>query len=87
MVFFLMKLTCWCEKSIRTNKQKIKITGNYNKYSLEKEMATHSSVLAWKTPWAEKPGGLQSWGHKRVGYDLVTTTRTIVKYKRKQRMG
>ena len=29
---------------------------------MEKEMATHSSVLAWKSPWAEKPGGLQSMG-------------------------
>ena len=31
---------------------------------LEKEMATHSSTLAWKIPWAEEPGRLQSWGHK-----------------------
>ena len=31
---------------------------------LEKEMATHSSILAWEIPWTEKPGGLQSWGHK-----------------------
>ena len=30
--------------------------------SLEKEMATHSSILAWKIPWAEEPGGLQSIG-------------------------
>ena len=30
--------------------------------SLEKEMATHSSILAWKIPWAEEPGGLQSMG-------------------------
>ena len=30
--------------------------------SLEKEMATHSSILAWKIPWMEKPGGLQSMG-------------------------
>ena len=33
---------------------------------LEKEMATHSSTLAWKIPWTEKPGGLQSWGHKEL---------------------
>ena len=32
------------------------------KDSLEKEMAIHSSILAWKTPWTEKPGGLQSMG-------------------------
>ena len=36
---------------------------------LEKEMATHSSILAWKTPWMEEPGGLQSMGSQRVGYD------------------
>ena len=33
---------------------------------LEKEMATHSSILAWRIPWAEEPGGLQSMGSKRV---------------------
>ena len=33
---------------------------------LEKEMATHSSILAWKTPWTEKPGGLQ-WGRNESG--------------------
>ena len=32
--------------------------------SLEKEMATHSSILAWKIPWTEEPGELQSWDHK-----------------------
>uniref|UniRef100_A0A8B9WQW8 Uncharacterized protein n=1 Tax=Bos mutus grunniens TaxID=30521 RepID=A0A8B9WQW8_BOSMU len=36
---------------------------------LEKEMATHSSTLAWKTPWTEEPGGLQSTGSQRVGHD------------------
>ena len=36
---------------------------------LEKEMATHSSILAWKIPWVEEPGGLQSMGSKRVGHD------------------
>ena len=35
----------------------------------EKEMATHSSTLAWKTPWAEEPGRLQSMGSLRVGHD------------------
>ena len=33
----------------------------------EKGMATHSSILAWKTPWTEEPGGLPSLGSKRVG--------------------
>ena len=36
---------------------------------LEKEMATHSSILAWKIPWTEEPGGLQSMGSRRVGQD------------------
>ena len=35
---------------------------------LEKEMATHSSTLAWKIPWMEEPGGLQSMVSKRVGH-------------------
>jgi len=41
---------------------------------LEKEMATHSRVLAWKIPWTEEPGGLQSLGSQRVGDDRVTNT-------------
>ena len=36
---------------------------------LEKGMATHSSVLAWKIPWAEEPGGLQSMGSQEVGHN------------------
>ena len=36
---------------------------------LEEEMATYSSMLAWRIPWAEEPGGLQSMGSQRVGYD------------------
>ena len=38
-------------------------------YPLEKEMATHSSILAWRTPWTEEPGGLQSMGSQRVRQD------------------
>ena len=37
--------------------------------ALEKEMATHSSTLAWKIPWTEEPGRLQSMGSQRVGHD------------------
>ena len=33
---------------------------------LEKEMATHSSILAWRNPWTEEPGRLQSMGHKEL---------------------
>ena len=36
---------------------------------LEEEMATHSSVLAWRIPWTEEPGGLQSTGSQGLGYD------------------
>ena len=36
---------------------------------LEEEMATHSSILAWKIPWTEKLGGLQSMGSQRVRHD------------------
>ena len=36
---------------------------------LEKEMAIHSSILGWKIPWTEEPGGLQSMGLQRVGHD------------------
>ena len=36
---------------------------------LEKEMATHSSILAWRIPWMEEPSGLQSMGSQRVGRD------------------
>ena len=36
---------------------------------LEKEMATHSSIVAWKIPWTEEPGRLQTMGSQRVGHD------------------
>ena len=40
--------------------------------SLEKEMATHSRILAWKIPWTEETGGMQPIGSQRVGRDLAT---------------
>ena len=39
---------------------------------LEKEMATHSSILAWEIPWTEEPGGLWSTGWQRISHDLVS---------------
>ena len=39
---------------------------------LEKEMATHSSILTWEIPWTEEPGGIQSMGSQRSGYNLPT---------------
>ena len=41
---------------------------------LEKGMATHSSILSWRIPWTEEPGGLQSMGLQRVGQDWATKT-------------
>ena len=38
-------------------------------HALEKEMATHSSILVWRIPWMEEPGRLQSMGWQRVGHD------------------
>ena len=43
---------------------------------LEEGMATDSSILAWRIPWTEEPGGLQSVGLQRVGHDGVTNTHT-----------
>ena len=40
--------------------------------ALEKEMATHSSILAWEIPQTEEPGGLQSTGSQRIRHDLVS---------------
>ena len=47
-------------------------TFTFHFHSLEKAMAPHSSTLAWKIPWAEEPGGLQSMGSQRVGQNWVT---------------
>ena len=51
---------------------------------LKDSMATHSSILAWRIPWTEEPGGLQSMGSQRVGHDRTTKhTPTSVKWKLK----
>ena len=44
-------------------------TFTFHFHALEKEMATHSSTLAWRIPWTEGPGGLPSMGLHRVGHD------------------
>ena len=44
-------------------------TLTFHFHALEEEMATHSSVLAWRIPWTEEPGGLLSMGSHRVGHD------------------
>ena len=50
-------------------------------YPLEKEMATHSSILAWKIPWTEEPGRLLHTGSQRVGHAWVTDTHTHTRVK------
>ena len=45
------------------------LTRHLGKGGLEKEMATHCSILAWRVPWTEEPGGLQSMGLQRDGRD------------------
>ena len=47
------------------------------------EMATHSSILAWKIPLTEKPGGLQSMGLRKVGHDLMTKQQQILEIEKK----
>ena len=47
---------------------------------LEKEMTTHSSILAWEVPWTKEPGGLQSMGLQRGGHNLSTKQQQMHKY-------
>ena len=44
--------------------------------SLKKEMAIHSSILAWRIPWTEEPGGLSPWGHRELD-----TTEQLIQYR------
>ena len=55
---------CYCRRSKRR-----RFDPWIRKIPLEKGMATHSSVLAWRIPWTEEPGGLQSMGSQRVEHD------------------
>ena len=59
MVFYMKAVTIKCNK----------IISNDVKDNSEKAMAPHSSTLAWKIPWTEEPGGLQSMGSQRVGHN------------------
>ena len=47
---------------------------------LKKGMATHSSILAWRIPWKDEPGGLQSMGSQRVRHNWTTLTLTFTQY-------
>ena len=58
---------------IRLSMQEIRIQSLGRADALEKEMATHSSILAWRIPWVEEPGGVQSVESQRVGHDFMTS--------------
>ena len=58
---------------MQETKEKLGFHPWVGKIPLEKEMATHSSILAWRIPWTEGPGGLQSTRSQRVGHDSVTS--------------
>ena len=49
--------------------QETRVRSLGQEYPLEKERATHSGIIAWKIPWTEEPGRLQSVGLQRVGHD------------------
>ena len=71
--YFLAGLSRWFsakESASQCRRWRVGFLGQED--PLEKEMATYSSILAWKIPWTEEPGGLQSMGLQRVGHDLVT---------------
>ena len=59
-----------CSHGVATNRTRLSnFTFTFHSHALEKEMATHSSILAWKIPWTEEPGGLQFTGSKGVRHD------------------
>ena len=70
--------TIWCFLDGSTVKESANNAGDTRIWSLgledplDDEMATHSSILAWKIPWTEEPGGLQPMGWQRVGHDWAT---------------
>ena len=67
---------CWSLLRHLSAVQEIQVQSLSREDPLKKEMATHSSILAWRTPGTEDLGGLQSMGSQRVGYDWVTNTHT-----------
>ena len=71
--FFRASLVAQTVKRLPTmRKTQIRCLGRED--PLEKEMPTHSSTLAWKIPWTEEPGRLQSVGSQKVGHDSATSS-------------
>ena len=75
--YFGFRGAAWCHRkpgSLKCDGLGLVILFSYSLTSLmEKAMAPHSSTLAWKVPWTEGPGGLQSMGFRRVGHDWTTS--------------
>ena len=74
--FFSLQLgnipVCFPGSSVVKNplaRQKTQVSSLHQEDSLEKEKATHSSIVAWRIPWMEEPGGLESMGSQGVGHD------------------
>ena len=76
VTFFLVQVWLWDVASLVAQRlkrlpvmQETWVRSLSREDPLEKEMATHSSILAWRIPWTEEPGGLHSTGSQRVGHD------------------
>ena len=65
---------CMAFKEVKYQSQEMQFQSLGQKGILEKKMATHCSILAWRTPWTEESCVLQSMGSQRVGHDRVTFT-------------
>ena len=74
VVIMLCYICCWASLVAQRVKrlpvmQETQVQSLGREDPLEKEMATHSSIPAWRIPWTEEPGGLQSTGSQGVGHD------------------
>ena len=72
LYLFMASLVAWMVKHLPTM-QETWVWSLGQEDTLEKEMATHSSIHAWKISWTEEPGGLQSMGSQRVRHDWATS--------------
>ena len=83
-LFFLRNLHTDGKESVQET-QEMRVWSLSREDSLEKEMAPHSSILAWRIPWTEEPGGLQFMGSQRVGHNRERLTHTL-KQKQKTKL-
>ena len=74
IIYFILKAWWAAVHGVARSQTRLSnFTFTFHFHALEKEIATHSSVLAWKIPWMEEPGGLQSMGSLRVRHDWMTS--------------